>query len=368
DFGVVPREGRDDNYNKPGEDPGAYRVVQRGDLVLNKMKTWQGSLGISDHEGIVSPAYFVARPLTDDSPTFLHHLLRSLPLIAEYGARSKGIRPSQWDLPWDEFRNIAVTLPSPATQRAIADYLDRETDRLDSLIEAKKAMVTLLEERRAATIASFVTPPSDDPEWRRLRLRYVLARMVDTEHKTAPFYDDGEFLVVRTNNVSRGRLVIGSGSKFTDAAGYREWTRRGVPEPGDILFTREASAGEACLVPEDLQGCVGQRTVLFKVNRGRILAQYCLWALYGGIARSFIDELSQGSTVPHLNMSDIADIPLWVPDIETQQRIANHLDEATSRIDGMVDAITKQIALLGEHRQAIVTAAVTGQLDIPEAA
>src|ERR1039458_9019583 len=87
DYGVIPRDGRDNNYNKPGEDLSAYRVVRRGDLVLNKMQTWQGSLGISDYDGIVSPAYFVARPLTDDSPAFVHHLLRSRPLIAEYGAR-----------------------------------------------------------------------------------------------------------------------------------------------------------------------------------------------------------------------------------------------------------------------------------------
>ncbi len=74
DYGVVLRAGRDDNYNKPGEDLTAYRVVRRGDLVLNKMKTWQGSLGVSEFDGIVSPAYFVARPLTDDHPAFIHHL------------------------------------------------------------------------------------------------------------------------------------------------------------------------------------------------------------------------------------------------------------------------------------------------------
>ena len=152
DYGVVLRDGRDDNYNKPGENLSAYRVVRRGDLILNKMKTWQGSLGISRYDGIVSPAYFVARPLTGDYSEFLHHLLRSSPLIAEYAARSKGIRPSQWDLPWEEFRNIYVDLPPVMTQRCIADYLHSETARIDALIAAKQRMVALLEERSLAVI------------------------------------------------------------------------------------------------------------------------------------------------------------------------------------------------------------------------
>jgi type I restriction enzyme, S subunit len=99
DLGIVLREGREDNYNRPGSDLAAYRIVRPGDLVLNKMKTWQGSLGVSEYLGIVSPAYFVCELVGSAEPRFLHHLLRSQPLIAEYAARSKGIRPSQWDLP-----------------------------------------------------------------------------------------------------------------------------------------------------------------------------------------------------------------------------------------------------------------------------
>ena len=90
DLGVVPRAGRDDNFNKASDDLSAYKVVLPGDLVLNKMKTWQGSLGVSAFEGIVSPAYFVGRRIAEVDDRFMHHLLRSAPLIAEYGARSMG--------------------------------------------------------------------------------------------------------------------------------------------------------------------------------------------------------------------------------------------------------------------------------------
>jgi type I restriction enzyme S subunit len=262
---------------------------------------------------------------------------------------------------------LRVPLMPIEEQRAIADYLDRETARIDALIAAKRRMVELIDERRVASIARLVTPTSGASGWQLQRLRHVVRRLVDTEHKTVPFYVDGEFLVIRTTNISKGRLIVGPGSKFTDAAGYHEWTRRGVPEAGDILLTREAPAGEACLVPQGMQGCVGQRTVLLKVDEARVSARYCLWALYGGIARSFIDELSQGSTLPHLNMSDISDIPLWVPDLETQGAIADVLDRLTTAIDETVDVIERQIDLLGERRQALITAAIVGQLDTPNA-
>ena len=147
DHGVIPRTGRVDNYNKPSADLSGHKVVQRGDLVINKMKTWQGSLGVSDFEGIVSPAYFVGQPIGDVVDRFMHHLLRSRRLIAEYGARSKGIRPSQWDLPWDNFASIKVRLPPLEVQQAIADYLDLETARIDSLISKKRRLGILLASR-----------------------------------------------------------------------------------------------------------------------------------------------------------------------------------------------------------------------------
>lgn len=76
-FGVIRKDDRDDNHNRAGHDLGSYQLVEQSDLVLNKMKTWQGSLGISPFRGIVSPAYFVYRPLTQNDSRFLHYALRS---------------------------------------------------------------------------------------------------------------------------------------------------------------------------------------------------------------------------------------------------------------------------------------------------
>lgn len=111
DYGVIPKASRDDNFNKPSDDLGAYQLVQVGDLAINKMKAWQGSVGISSYKGIVSPAYHVYAPSHSEAPQYLHHLFRCNEYIAGYLANSKGIRVNQWDLEPQQHSRMSVLLP-----------------------------------------------------------------------------------------------------------------------------------------------------------------------------------------------------------------------------------------------------------------
>ena len=141
DHGVVPTASRDDNFNKPSLDLSGYQLVRKGALVTNKMKAWQGSIAISRHRGIVSPAYYVYEPLSREHDQYLHYLLRSQPFVALYQRISKGVRVNQWDLEHEALRIVPIPLPDLPTQKAIADFLDRETARIDQLIEKKQRMV-----------------------------------------------------------------------------------------------------------------------------------------------------------------------------------------------------------------------------------
>lgn len=141
DHGVIPTSSRDDNHNKPSEDLSGYQLVTEGALVTNKMKAWQGSIAISRYRGIVSPAYYVYQPLSEEHDQFLHYLLRSEPYIALYQRISKGVRVSQWDLEHEALRTIPVPLPDLTTQKQIADFLDTETARIDALIEKKQQVL-----------------------------------------------------------------------------------------------------------------------------------------------------------------------------------------------------------------------------------
>lgn len=162
EYGVIRKSDRDDNHNVESEDLSNYKFVKKGDLVLNKMKTWQGSLGVSPFEGIVSPAYYVCEISKDLHTPYIHYLLRSAPYIAMYGARSKGIRVGQWDLPYEEFREIPVLLPPIHEQRRIADYLDDQLSKIDLLIELKMQQMDLNRQLLGSKFAEIFLGQSND--------------------------------------------------------------------------------------------------------------------------------------------------------------------------------------------------------------
>jgi len=198
-----------------------------------------------------------------------------------------------------------VAYPAKEEQTAIAAFLDRETAKIDALVAEQETLIALLKEKRQAVISHAVTKGlnPDAPmkpsgiewlgevpaHWTRMAVKYGLRGLIDTEHKTVPFHDDGDFLVVRTSNVKNGALEL-NGAKYTDRQSFEEWTRRGVPEPGDIIFTREAPAGEACVVPKDVRLCLGQRTVLMKIDHERLHSPFAVYSLYSGLASDFISR------------------------------------------------------------------------------
>lgn len=158
DFGVVPKASRRDNYNQTPENVDRYLLVRPGDLVINRMKAWQGSLGISEHRGIVSGDYEVVTPCSDALlPRFAHLYLRSPRMIAEYAVRSTGIRPSQWRLYWDEMGSIEMPTPPLHEQARLVADIETTLKRLDALVEGAERLSLLAHERRAALITAAVT-------------------------------------------------------------------------------------------------------------------------------------------------------------------------------------------------------------------
>lgn len=158
DFGVIPKSSRDDNFNRTPDNVERYLVVRPNDLVVNRMKAWQGSLGVSSHLGIVSGDYEVARPSTSELlPEFAHFMLRSPRLIAEYRSRSTGIRPAQWRLYWDQMSRIDVPVPPLDVQQAQLLRVKASLSRIDVMIDASNDSIALMQERRSALISAAVT-------------------------------------------------------------------------------------------------------------------------------------------------------------------------------------------------------------------
>ena len=161
EYGVIEKSSRDDNFNRTPEDLDTYQLVNPGDLVINKMKAWQGSLGISSLSGITSPDYVVYTPDHEENDRFLHHFLRCKLFASVYLTISNGIRPSQWRIEPERFENLVVFLPPPAEQDQIATFVDAETTKIDALVAKVYEALDCLMEFRTALISAAVTGQID---------------------------------------------------------------------------------------------------------------------------------------------------------------------------------------------------------------
>ncbi|MEN6079628.1 restriction endonuclease subunit S [Chromobacterium piscinae] len=149
EYGVILKNSRDDNHNATSLDTSNYKVVKPGDLVVNKMKAWQGSMGVSAHHGVVSPAYITCTTKADRvRPAYLHYLLRSLPLIGVYNSLSYGVRVGQWDMHYEDFKQIPIPLPPKDEQDRIVAFLDQKTAEIDAAIAKKERLIELLQEQK----------------------------------------------------------------------------------------------------------------------------------------------------------------------------------------------------------------------------
>jgi len=383
--GVVPRSTRDDNYNRLGEDLSKYLVVKPGDIVFNKLRTWQGGLGVSNYEGIVSPAYYVCRPRQDVEPRFLHYLLRSTTYLQELTRISKWMPPSQFDISWEDLRLLPTLLPSKNVQQAIADFLDAETARIDALIAKKRRLSTKLRERRAAIMLSGVAG-------KLLRSRKMVDSSLSWIEQRPEHWDEPLLKLVAQlgsgHTPSRSRpewwvnctipwITTGEVSQMReDRIEYVTETREKISElgmvnssaelhsAGTVVLSRTASAGFSAIMGENM--ATSQDFVTWTC--GPLLDPRYLLLCLRAMRQDLLGRLAQGSTHQTIYMPDIESIRISLPPLEEQQEIVKAVWRSLNKIDKIIDLLNHQIELLTEHRQALITAAVTGQIEVPGAA
>lgn len=158
DYGIVPKDSRDDNHNVTSLDTSGYKVVDIGDFVINKMKAWQGSMAVSEYKGIISPAYHVCVFTNGKlNKKYFHYLMRSKSYIPEYTRLSTGMRVGQWDLGFDDFKNIPFLLPPQEEQQEIVNYLDEKCSAIDELIAKKEQYLSEIENYKKSLIYEYVT-------------------------------------------------------------------------------------------------------------------------------------------------------------------------------------------------------------------
>jgi type I restriction enzyme S subunit len=373
--GVI-RHAEASNYtHAPSEDLSGYQLVEPGDAVFNNQQAFRGCVGVSKFRGITSPAYLVYELSPELIPAYASYLLTDPLMVGQYGQVSRGVGTIQRQVSPDELRKVSAVLPPLATQRAIADYLDTETARIDALIEKKRRMVELLEERRRSVIeeglaggrsaVDFLLGTSGSIEV--VPLKRLLADTIPggtPDSDNSDFWcDPGEGMTWISIGDMVDRGITTSASKSVTAAGIAE-ARLRVGPPGTLLVAMYASMGKVTVTSVE---ATWNQAILGLIPRGELVVRELL-SLWIEALRPHLGLLARSTTQDNLNAQQIGQLPIpdWPAEDQPQLLVAVRAQlDAISRTDAR---LSHQIDLLVERRQALITAAVTGDLNIHGAA
>jgi type I restriction enzyme S subunit len=360
-----------------------YQGIRRGDLVIHAMDAFAGAVGVSDSDGKASPVYAACVPRDQSVPEYYALVIRQMAHSQWILALAKGIRERSTDFRFEVFGTQLVPVPPPDEQAAIVRFLDHANRRIDLFIRAKKRLISLLNEQKQAIIHRAVTRGLDPSarlkdsglpwlglipaHWELRRAKQVCSTIIDCKNRTPERVEGGQYRVIRTTNIRNGDFSI-RGSYPTDERHFLEWTARGAPRVGDVFFTREAPAGEACLVPDIPGICMGQRMMYFRPNPDLLAPKFLVFSVYGPVGRTYIEHACNGSTVGHLRLGQVSAFPLlWCP-VPEQLDIVRHIEESTRPQTLAVRQAEREISLAREYRTRLVADVVTGQLDVRAAA
>lgn len=342
----------------------ARKLVCTGDFVINSRSDRKGSSGISELDGSVSVVYTVLCAREGLDLNFAHHLLRSSAFQEEFYRWGSGIVADLWSTRYSAMKRIALPMPPLDEQLVIADYLDRETQKIDELITEQRGLIETLRERRIARVTDAVF----SSKARNVPLRRI-AEVVDCAHITAELVENDTRFPVASIAECQGRYVDLSAAKYTSSK-FFDHLRAGdrSPRPGDLLFIRNASVGLVAAVAQGTPDfAVGQETVLLR-RRSNILPDFLRYVLTSARVKHDVQRAMIGSTFKRINVSAIRSLPIPLVPVHEQQHIVTYLDDQTSRIDELIAESEDLIALSQERRAALITAAVTGQIDVKTAA
>jgi type I restriction enzyme S subunit len=326
-----------------------YGIVRSGNLVVNPMWLPGGAIGVSTTVGAVSPEYRIYQFRSGVEPRFIHHLVRSDPYIRQYRLLFRAETTFDRRVTKEDFGELPLILPPIAAQGAIADYLDIETVRIDALIAKKREMVKVLDKafdsyRASEVLQGFnpVTGVGDIPEGWKVMSLGVLVELQRGHDLPSDVRREGPVPVVSSGGVSG----------WHDSAAARG--------PG-VITGRYGTVGAVYYVEGDYWPL--NTTLYVKSFRG------CepRWTFYL-LATLPLDIDAAKSAVTGINRNVVGALRTPVPPPDIQREIAARLDAYSSLVTRTVALLKSQINLLTERRQALITAAVTGAIDIPEVA
>lgn len=355
-----------------------YKVCYPNDLVMNIMLAWNKGLGFSTYHGIVSPAYSVFKLRPGNLPRFLDYMVRSEQVNLYYKAFSAGVIDSRLRLYPNIFGSLSCLLPPLAEQIAIATFLDRETAKIDALIAEQEKLIALLAEKRQATISHAVTrglnpdaPMKDSgvawlgkvpAHWEKIQLGRLCKQVSDGPHFSPSYVDEGVmFLSARNIKVDCWSL---DDAKYISEDDYIEFCRRVTPNVDDVLYTKGGTTGIARVVDFHERFQVWVHVAVLKLHQHITLPHFVAYALNSIGCYEQSQLYTRGATNQDLGLTRMVKILLALPPKSEQSAIVTYLDVATAKIDSLTIEAKHAVRLLNERRSALISAAVTGKIDV----
>lgn len=366
EYGVIPKDSRDDNHNVTSEDTSNYRYVRKGDFVINKMKAWQGSMAVSRYTGIVSPAYYVYK-FTDDALNrgYFHYLLRSKLYAAEFARISGGIRVGQWDLSAYNFENTMLLIPPLEEQGKIATFLDSQCSEIDAISADIQKEIEILEQYKRSVITEAVTkglnPKAEMKDsgvpwigkmpanWTCIKGKYILKYMqkpVKTDDGIITCFRDGE-VTLRSNRREDG---------FTMAD--KEIGYQGIDAGDLVVHGMDGFAGAI-----GISDSRGKASPVLNVLDSRQNKKYIMYYLrsmaYGDVFAALATGIRVRSCDLRWNKLSVLLYP--VPPLEEQAEIVQYIEDTLNKVNGVISEKKQQLTVIDSYKKSLIYEYVTGK-------
>ncbi|WPB83106.1 restriction endonuclease subunit S [Sediminicoccus rosea] len=359
-------------------DRAKYKRAAQGDIAYNIMRMWQGAVGIAPCDGLISPAYVVAKPFDGVDSRFYTYLFRTSAYMREVDFASRGIVPDRNRLYWQYFKPMLSPAPPPEEQERIADYLDAYTTQVQRLIAGKRRIIAALIERKRSIITSRLyafgdaglSPTPCNSDW-PLRAIKRLASVSFSSVDKHTYEHERQVRVCHYVDVYKNDSV-GPATPFREGSVTESEYASYSLKAGDVLVTKDSEDWKdicvPCLVTDDIPNAVcGYHLAILRPNTEHISGDYLYFALLAAPTTWQFHKTATGITRYGIGKNEIGTAVIPLPARVEQGDICRMLNEELRSIDAAKDKVVREIDLIVEYRDSLIAAVVTGQLDVRNA-
>lgn len=357
--------------------------VEPNDFVVS-MRSFQGGIEWCGLRGSISSAYVMLIPGPQVDSGFFKYLLKSSTYIQALQSTTNLVRDGQ-ALRYENFTLVDLPIVPLDEQRLIADFLDAEIAKIDGLIAEQEKLIALLKEKRQAVISHAVTkgldpntPMKDSgiewlgeipSHWEIAPLKRDVSFLTSGSRGWAEHYADDGALFIRIGNLKRESIDLDlSDIQRVSVPSGAEGERTRLAD-GDVLFSITAYLGSVAVVPVGLEPAyISQHVALVRLSQKYLLPEWAGYVALSVIGKTYLESQGYGGTKIQLGLEDVANIPMTIPPISEQRLIADALADQLRKIDALIGEALNVIGLLSERRSALISAAVTGKIDVRQLA